>query len=60
MDRETIINLPKKILKFVIAANLISKTVKTARKIYSFIPKYDTITGIDTDKLVQNHMHKEP
>ncbi len=58
MDRETIINLPRKILKFVIAAKVINKTVKTAKKIYSFIPKYDKITGIDTDKLVQNHMQK--
>lgn len=58
MDRETIINLPRKILKFVIAAKVISKSVKTAKKIYSFIPKYDKITGIDTDKLVQNHMQK--
>ncbi len=60
MDRETIINLPRKVLKFVIAAKVINKTVKTAKKIYSFIPKYDKITGIDTDKLVVNHMHKEP
>lgn len=58
MDRETLINLPRKILKFVIAAKVITKVVKTAKKIYSFIPKFDKITGIDTDKLVQNHMHK--
>ncbi len=58
MDRETIINLPRKILKFVIAAKVINKSVKTAKKIYSFIPKYDKITGIDTDKLVQKHMQK--
>ena len=59
MDRETIINLPRKLLKFVIAAKTVSKIIKTAKKIYSFIPKYDKITGIDTDKLVENHMRKE-
>lgn len=56
MDRETIINLPRKILKFVIAAKVVNKTVRAAKKIYSFIPKYDRITGIDTDRLVQSHM----
>ncbi len=59
MDRETIINLPRKILKFVIAAKVINKTVRIARRIYLFIPKFDKITGIDTDKLVENHMPKE-
>ncbi|MBQ7117461.1 MAG: hypothetical protein IJN88_04555 [Clostridia bacterium] len=58
MDRETIINLPKKILKFVIAAKVINKTSKLVRRIYLFIPKFDKITGIDTDKLVQNHISK--
>ena len=56
MDRETVINLPKKLLKFVIAAKVIRKTAKTAHRIYLFIPKFDKITGIDTDKLVENHM----
>ena len=56
MERETIINLPRKILKFVITAKIINKAVKAARKIYSFIPKFDRITGIDTDKLVKNHI----
>ena len=56
MDRETIINLPRKIFKFVIAVKVINKTVKTVKKIYSFIPKYDKITGIDTDKLVEKYM----
>ncbi len=59
MDRETIINLPRKILKFVIAAKVINKTVRIAHRIYLFIPKFDKITGIDTDKLVENHMPKE-
>ncbi len=59
MDHETIINLPRKILKFVIAVKVINKTAKTAKKLYSFIPKYDKITGIDTDKLVENHMLKQ-
>ncbi|MBQ3136402.1 MAG: hypothetical protein IJB74_02865 [Clostridia bacterium] len=58
MDRETVINLPKKILKFVIVAGIINKAVKIARRVYLFIPKFDKITGIDTDKLVQNHMQK--
>ena len=56
MDRETVINLPRKILKLVIAAKVIKRTMKTVKKIYSFIPKYDKITGIDTDRLVENHM----
>lgn len=58
MDRETIINLPRKILKFVIAAKVINKTAKLVRRIYLFIPKFDKITGIDTDKLVENHISK--
>ncbi len=58
MDRETILNLPRKILKFVIAAKIINKSVKAVKKICSFIPKYDKITGIDTDRLVENHMPK--
>lgn len=56
MNRETVINLPKKIFKFVVAARIIKKVVRAARKIYTFIPKFDKITGIDTDKLVKNHM----
>mgnify|MGYP003314575507 CR=1 FL=1 len=56
MDRETIINLPRKILKFVVAAKVVKKAVKTAHRVYLFIPKFDKITGIDTDKLVKNHM----
>ncbi len=59
MDRETIINLPRKILKFVIAAKIIKKAARTARRIYLFIPKFDKITGIDTDKLVEKHMPKQ-
>lgn len=59
MERETIINLPRKILKFVIAVKIINKIGRVARRIYLFIPKFDKITGIDTDKLVENHMRKE-
>lgn len=58
MDRETIINLPKKLLKFVLAAKAVSWLINTAGKIYRMIPKFDKITGIDTDKLVKNHMSK--
>lgn len=57
MDRETVINLPKKLLKLVIAAKLIKKAARIIRRIYLMIPKFDKITGIDTDKLVKNHMH---
>ena len=56
MDRETKINLPKKLLKFVIAFKAVKKAVKIAKKIYTLIPKFDKITGIDTDILVKNHM----
>lgn len=59
MDRETVINLPRKILKFVIAAKIITKIGRAVRRIYLFIPKFDKITGIDTDKLVENHISKE-
>lgn len=58
MDRETIINLPKKIFKFYITVTLAEKTVKTAARIYRFVPRFDKITGIDTDKLVNRHMSK--
>ena len=59
MDRETVINLPRKILKFVIAAKAVGKAGRIARRIYLLIPKFDKITGIDTDKLVENHIRKE-
>ena len=56
MNRETIINLPKKLLKFVIAGKLIKKVYRIARRIYMMIPKFDKITGIDTDVLIKKHM----
>lgn len=55
MDRETIINLPKKIFKFVITFKFIRGLSRFIRKVYSFIPKYDKITGINTDSLVEKY-----
>lgn len=54
MNRETVINLPRKLLKFVIAWKLGSKIYRTGRRIYNMIPKFDKITGIDTDTLIDN------
>ena len=58
MNRETIINLPKKIFGFVLAAKIIRKIYRFAVRIYSMIPKFDKIKGIDTDLLVEKHMNK--
>ena len=54
MDRETIINLPKKILKFVVAYKVGKKAYRVGRRVYNMIPKFDKITGIDTDILIDN------
>lgn len=55
MDRETIINLPKKIFKFVITFKFFRGLYRFARRVYRFIPKYDKITGINTDSLVEKY-----
>ncbi len=54
MNRETIINLPKNLLKFVIAYKWGRKLYRFGRRIYNMIPKFEKITGIDTDILIDN------
>ncbi len=56
MDRETIINLPKKIFRFVLAVKTVRWLVNTGFKIYRFIPKFEKIKGIDTEKFVGRHI----
>ena len=58
MDRETIINLPKKLFKYILAVKLVAKAVTVGERIYRFIPKFDKITGIDTAKFEQMHLPK--
>ena len=40
------------------AVKIISTCVVIASAVYALVPKYDTIDGIDTDKLVETHMNK--
>ena len=40
------------------AVKIISTCVVVAAAVYTLVPKYDTIEGIDTDKLVETHMNK--
>lgn len=40
------------------AVKIISTCVVVAATVYALVPKYDTIEGIDTDKLVETHMNK--
>jgi hypothetical protein len=40
------------------AVKIISTCVVIASAVYAMVPKYDTIEGIDTDKLVANHRDK--
>lgn len=54
MDRETVIRLPKKILKLVLVCKFGEKAYCTGRRIYNMIPKFDKITGIDTDVLIES------
>ena len=37
------------------AVKIISTCVVIAAAVYAMVPKYDTIEGIDTDKLIENH-----
>ena len=37
------------------AVKIIFTCVVIAAAVYAMVPKYDTIEGIDTDKLVENH-----
>ena len=54
MDRETVVRLPKKLLKVVIACKYGGKLYRVGRRAYNMIPKFDKITGIDTDILIDN------
>ena len=53
-----VIGAVKKVYKIKIAFNFGVKAYNMAYAVYSLFPKYDKITGIDTDKLVQKHMNK--
>lgn len=50
-----VIEIVKKVYKFRIAFNLGVKTYNTGYAVYSLFPKYDKITGINTDKLIAEH-----
>ena len=40
------------------AVKIISTCVVVAAAVYAMVPKYDTIEGIDTDKLIETHKNK--
>ena len=40
------------------AVKIISTCVVIAAAVYAMVPKYDTIEGIDTDKLIDTHRDK--
>ena len=40
------------------AVKIISTCVVIAAAVYAMVPKYDTIEGIDTDKLIETHRNK--
>ena len=40
------------------AVKIISTCVVIASAVYAMVPKYDTIEGINTDKLIDNHCNK--
>lgn len=40
------------------AVKIISTCVVVAAAVYAMVPKYDTIEGIDTDKLIETHTNK--
>ena len=40
------------------AVQIISTCVVIASAVYAMVPKYDTIEGIDTDKLIETHRDK--
>ena len=40
------------------AVKIISTCVVIAAAVYAMVPKYDTIEGIDTDKLIETHRDK--
>ena len=52
---QDIIEIVKKVYKCKIAFKLGVKAYNTGYSVYSLFPKYDKITGIDTDKLIEKH-----
>ncbi len=51
-----IAKLTKKILVAVKAVKIASVCLTVGATVHSLIPKYDKIEGIDTDKLIREHM----
>jgi hypothetical protein len=56
---EKIVRAAKKVYKLKFIFKHGEKIYNRAYAIYSHFPKYDKITGIDTDKLVMAHMNKK-
>ena len=50
----SISEIKKTVKKVKRAAKITSFCAEKAIKIYTFVPKYDKITGIDTDLLIEN------
>ena len=40
------------------AVKIVSTCVVIAAAVYAMVPKYETIEGIDTDKLIETHRDK--
>lgn len=53
-----VVETAKKIYKCRIIVRLGVKGYNAAYKVYSLVPKYDKITGINTDKFVADHIRK--
>ncbi|MDD6012810.1 MAG: hypothetical protein PUC33_08210 [Oscillospiraceae bacterium] len=54
MKKKCAVQIAKKILKSVFSFKFITSCIFLGATVYSLIPRYDTIDGIDTDTLIQN------
>ena len=53
-----VVEVVKKVYKCKAAFHIGVKVYNTGYAVYSLFPKYDKITGIDTDKLIKAHTNK--
>lgn len=54
MKKKCAVQIAKKILKSVFSFKFITSCIFLGATVYSLIPRYDTIDGINTDTLIQN------
>lgn len=53
MNREIVINITGKLIKYVIIAKLASSCIKLAKSIKRMTPKFETFPEVDADVLVE-------